>query len=116
MIASEFSQFVDDLIVQLSPHWRGVATDFFNERGKGAVVVELHDAEEPEDRISEIKYLTADELPVGGYLRQRAADYDPQREFVVCVGMDGMVVTRCLTFSAVRNMAASFSDSASGLR
>jgi hypothetical protein len=102
MIASEFSQFVDELIPELAPHLPGVAAEYLSKQGSGAIRIELHDAEEPEQRTSVISYLPHDQLPVGSHIRQLTSEYDPQREIVLQVDMDRMVVTRKLSLTDLR--------------
>ena len=99
MIASDFSDFADALIQELGPHLRSVATDFHRENGRGAVQIELHDADQPNERTSKITYLPLDTWPVASHPRHLLQDYDPTHELVLHIVFDGMALTRRLRFS-----------------
>jgi hypothetical protein len=105
MIASEFSQFADDLIREMGPHLRKLAQDFFHEHGRGAVKIELHDASDPEERASNIDYALLEKWPVASHPRHLISEYDPERELVLHIWIDGMALTRRLRFGELSHPA-----------
>ena len=102
MIAEEFSQFADELVDEMSPHLPGLAAEFFSQRGRGAVQISLHDADDTQQRTSSINYLAHDHLPVASHIRQLTSEYDPQREIILQIVMDSMTVTRRLSLANLR--------------
>jgi hypothetical protein len=106
MIASDFSQFADDLICEMGPQLPDLATGYLKERGKGIVQIELHDADVPEDRTTSIDYLALERWPVGSHARQLCTDYDPAHELVLHIVFDEMALTRRLRFHDLQHQRA----------
>jgi len=98
MIASDFSQFADDLIQEMGDQLPALAAGYLREAGKGGLQIELHDAERPEDRTTSIKYLPLERWTVGSHPRQLCTDYDPEHELVLNIVFDEMALTRRLRF------------------
>lgn len=105
MIASEFSQFADELIREMGPQLPAVATAFQQVRGRGIVQLELHDADLPEDRTTSIEYMSLEHWPVGSHARHLCTEYDPLRELVLHIMFDQMALTRRLRFSELQQQS-----------
>ena len=102
MIASDFSRFADELIQTMTPHLPQLAAEFLQAHGPGVIHLELHDADNAEERTTAINYLTHDKWAVGSHVRQLIHEYDPKRELILQIELDHMVLTRRLSLTSVQ--------------
>lgn len=104
MIASEFSTFADELVMAMSRHLPGLASEFFQDEGRGAVVISLFDSVIPEERVSEIYYRPESQVDSGD-VAGLTAEYDPKREVVLLIQMDAMRLCRRYSFATLNRLA-----------
>jgi hypothetical protein len=99
MNAAEFSVYADELIREMTPLLPNLAAEHFAEKGRGAILFELQDAEKPEDRKTAIKFLDREAFPIGSHVRELIHEYDPHREAILCIKLDEMTITRRVALS-----------------
>jgi hypothetical protein len=79
-----------------------LVSGYLEQHGIGVIQMELHDADDPAERTSAISYLPQSRCETGTQVRQLVNEYDPQREFLLHVVMDGMSLTRRLSLADFR--------------